>query len=288
MKTGIVILNYNDYETTKYMLDQIKNFKSLDHIIIVNNCPNDKASYKLKKYENEKIKIIETKENTGYSSGNNFGIKYLISHFKIDYIIISNPDIILKDSDIENLKKDLDENKNIDLISPNIIQHGEIFRGWKLPTFLDDLLSNINFVQRYSKKRLLYDDKNYNKKLTKVDVVSGCFFIIRKKSLEKVNYFDENTFLYYEENILGKKLKDNNMNTYVDNEIKVIHNLSVSIDKSINSLKKYKILKDSQRYYEKEYNKLNIFGIILLRLTYYISYIISFLYHIIRSFGGKK
>lgn len=282
MKIGMVILNYNDYETTKEMLDQIKDYKVLDYIIVTNNCISDKKSDNLKKYENKKIKIIKTKENTGYAKGNNFGIKYLVENYKVDYIIISNPDIILKEKDIVKLKEDLKENKEIDLIAPNVEQLKEIYRGWKLPGFLDDLLSNINFIQRFAKKRLLYDEKEYNKKLTKVDVVSGCFFMIRKTSFERINYFDENTFLYYEENIIGKKLKKENMNTYVDNEVKIIHNLSVSIDKNVNSLKKYKILKESQRYYEKEYNNLNIFGIILLYLTYYISYFISYIYNLWR------
>ena len=51
MKTGIVILNYNDYETTKEMINNIKNYKSLDHIIIVDNNSGDgrEVKYELDK-----------------------------------------------------------------------------------------------------------------------------------------------------------------------------------------------------------------------------------------------
>ena len=109
--------------------------------------------------------------------------------------------------------------------------------------------------------------------------------MIKYNDFKEMDFFDENTFLYYEENILGKKLQDNNKITAVDTTLSVIHDLSVSVDKSLNSLKKYKILKMSQFYYEKKYNKLNIFGLFLLRLFYYISYGISFLYLLI---GGSK
>ena len=112
--------------------------------------------------------------------------------------------------------------------------------------------------------------------------------MIRLKAFKKINYFDENTFLYYEENILGKKLKDNNMYCYIDNDVKVIHNLSVSVDKTYNSIKKYKILKNSQKYYEKNYNNLNIFGIILLRIFYYISLSISYIKIFILNLKGSK
>ena len=146
----------------------------------------------------------------------------------------------------------------------------------------------MNFFHKIGENNLKYKDDYYKDDLTKVDVVSGCFFMIRKESFEKIGYFDENTFLYYEENIIGKKLKDNNMNTYVDKRVNIIHNLSISVNKSFNSIKKYKILKQSQKYYQKEYNKLNIFGMILLRFVYYISLIISYIVCFFRNFGGKR
>ena len=40
-KIGMVILNYNDYETTFDMINQIKDYKVLDHIIIVDNHSTD-------------------------------------------------------------------------------------------------------------------------------------------------------------------------------------------------------------------------------------------------------
>ncbi len=288
MKTGIIILNYNDYETTYDMLNRIKNFKEIDIIVVVDNMSLDNSYERLKKIENEKIKVISSNENKGYASGNNVGIKYLVNNYKVDNIIISNPDIILKDSDIKILKDDLKNNKNIDIISPYIDERGKISRGWKLPRYIDELLCNMNFFHKIGENNLKYKDDYYKDDLTKVDVVSGCFFMIRKESFEKIGYFDENTFLYYEENIIGKKLKDNNMNTYVDKRVNIIHNLSISVNKSFNSIKKYKILKQSQKYYQKEYNKLNIFGMILLRFVYYVSLIISYIVCFFRNFGGKR
>lgn len=288
MKTGIIILNYNDYETTYDMLNRIKKFKEIDIIVVVDNMSLDNSYERLKKIENEKIKVISSNENKGYASGNNVGIKYLVNNYKVDNIIISNPDIILKDSDIKILKDDLKNNKNIDIISPYIDERGKISRGWKLPRYIDELLCNMNFFHKIGENNLKYKDDYYKDDLTKVDVVSGCFFMIRKESFEKIGYFDENTFLYYEENIIGKKLKDNNMNTYVDKRVNIIHNLSISVNKSFNSIKKYKILKQSQKYYQKEYNKLNIFGMILLRFVYYISLIISYIVCFFRNFGGKR
>ena len=288
MKTGIIILNYNDYKTTTDMINQIKDYKVLNNIIIVDNNSSDDSYNKLKKYENDKIKVIKTDINKGYAHGNNYGIKYLNDNYKIDNIIISNPDIIVGEDVIETLVTDLKENSNISMIAPIIKQHNEVLRGWKLPKYKNELLSNINYVQRFAKKKMLYDDDHYKGNLSKVDVLSGCFFVIKNDVFKEINYFDEGTFLYYEENIIASKLKKLNKEAYIDNTVSIIHNESVSVNKNINSIKKYKILKNSQRYYVKNYLNTNIIGRIFLRFIYYISLLIAYIVYFFSKLGGKK
>ena len=285
MKTGIVILNYNDYESTKKMIDKIKNYKSLNHIVIVDNNSSDDSYDKLQKLKTDNIYVIKTDENKGYAYGNNYGIKYLTKNYKIDNIIISNPDIIVEEEVIKGLIKDLKENKDISIIAPLIKQNGEEANGWRIPTFKDELLSNINYVHRWARKKMFYPKTD--EKLQKVEVVSGCFFMIRKSDFEQIGYFDEGTFLYYEENIISYKLKELNKNVYVDNELSVIHNESVSVDKNINSIRKYKILKTSQKYFQKKYVKANIFKIFILRMFYYISLFIAYIIYLISRIKKK-
>lgn len=269
MKNGMVILNYNDSENTKLILEEIKDFKILDAIIVVDNHSTDNSVEVLKKFENKKIKIVETKENKGYAAGNNVGIKYLIDHFEVDNIIISNPDIIVTEKEITKLVKDL-EDKRVSVIAPNVKEPLGKSCGWKLPTFLSELVSNIPFFRRFEFSLLSYPKEEYKKKLTKVDVVKGCFFIIKKEVFEDIDFFDENTFLYYEEIIMAKKLQEKGYTTYVDNEVTVIHALSQCVDKNVKRIEKFKILKTSQYYYEKYINEMDFFKLMLLRIFYYI------------------
>ena len=48
-KLAMVIINYNDYDTTKKLIDNIKNYKVLDKIIIVDNASTDNSYNKIKK-----------------------------------------------------------------------------------------------------------------------------------------------------------------------------------------------------------------------------------------------
>ena len=285
-KVGIVILNYNDYEETSNFVNEIKDYKVLDEIVVVDNSSTDNSFNKLRKLKSKNISVIKTDKNNGYASGNNYGIKYLEK--RVDYIIISNPDITVDEKTIKKLKKDLDENENMAIVSPVINQLGEKIRGWRLPNYLDELLSNINYFHRKAREKLNYDESRYQDEFSRVEAVSGCFFMIRRDVLNMVGNFDESTFLYYEENILGQKLKNINRKTFIDNTVLVTHNLSVSVDKSFNSINKYKMLKTSQRYYVKYYLKTNIFGIILLRIVYGISLGISYMIVFFKNLRRKK
>lgn len=287
-KIGMVILNYNDYETTNKYIDMIKDYKSLNKIVIVDNNSTDGSYDKLNKLSNNKISVIKTDSNKGYSYGNNYGIKYLDENSDVDYIIISNPDIIVEEKVIKKLQKDMDNNNEISVICPVINQLEEQIRGWRLPTIKDEILQNINYVQRKVKQSLNYSEDKYKEKLTKVDVVPGCFFMIRKDVMNLIGNFDESTFLYYEENILGQKLKNIGKKSFVDNEVSIVHDLSVSVNKSFSSIKKYKMLKQSQKYFVKNYLNANIFDMILLGLTYYISLGVSYVICFFKNLRSKK
>ncbi|MBQ1496038.1 MAG: glycosyltransferase family 2 protein [Bacilli bacterium] len=284
-KVGMVVLNYNDYKTTDKYINSIKDFKALSEIIIVDNNSTDGSYEKLKKYENNKIKVIKTEKNRGYSYGNNVGIKALSN---VDYVIISNPDILVEEKVITKLKKDLEKTEDAAIVAPVIKQLGEYKRGWRLPTIEDEILLNINYYRRRVVRNLEYNEARFKTPLTRVDVVPGCFFMIKKGILDLIGNFDEATFLYYEENILATKLKNINKKSYIDSEVVVTHDLSVSVNKTFNSIKKYKLLKESQKYYVKYYLKARFFDMILLGFTYRLSLVIAYIVNFIKKLRSKK
>lgn len=281
MKLGMCIVNYNDYKTTKRLIDNIINYKCLDKIVVVDNKSTDNSLINLKKLESKKIKIIASNKNGGYSYALNIGCKYLIEEFKELTIIVSNSDIIIdSEDDLIELAKIVSDNRVV--VAPTIIEGNNLNRGWKIPRPTDDILQNIFYFHRYFKKKIMYPDNYYHKKLSKVEVVSGSFFLINSKHLENINYFDDKVFLYYEENILGVKTKKAGKSMVVVNDIDVVHDHSVTIDKSLKAIKKYDILKQSQYYFEKYYNKANWLQLLLLKITTFITRIVLLFYYLIR------
>ena len=274
MNIGFVIVNYNDYKTTTKLINNIKNYKCLNKIVIVDNNSTDDSYKKLKKLENKKISVIKNDSNS-YASGLNFGAKYLIDNIGECNIIFSNSDIIVKDEkDIIELSNTTKKH-SIGVVGPVVNQHGIYSKGWPVPTANKEILFNLPYISRYFRKEFLnYNESHYDEDISIVGAVSGCFFLVNSKVLEEVNYFDTNTFLYYEENILAKKIEKTNYQIAINNKVEVIHDHSVSIDKSVTSVNKYKILKESQHYFVKNYLNANKLQLLLLWMTNKLSLLI--------------
>ena len=277
----MVIVNYNDYETTKRLLDNVKDYKVLKEIVVVDNKSTDNSLEELRKLKNKKITIIDSGENKGYSYALNVGCKYLVDKYKSLNIVISNSDIIIdSELDIKDLNSYI-STKNV-IVGPTIIQGNDLNRGFKIPTPWQDIKQNIVFFgKRVLAKELSYPDNYYHKDISKVDTVSGCFFMISSKHLEDMGYFDENVFLYYEENIMGIKTKKLGKNIIVCNNVDVIHDHSVSIDKSLKRIKKYDILKTSQEYFEKKYNGANKIELFFLKVFRYLTRILLLIKYLV-------
>ena len=284
-KLGIVIVNYNDYKTTIELLNNIKDYKCLDSIVIVDNHSTDDSVKYLKKYERKNVCLLEAKENKGYAAGLNIGAKYLLEKYKNCNIIFSNSDIIIsKEEDLKKLSDDIKD--SIAVVGPTIVENAKLNRGWKMATIKDEIKFNLPLISRKYRKENLYPDDYYQGDLSNVGVVSGCIFCVSGEALKKIDYFDETTFLYYEEQILAKKLEKINLYEAVDNNVVVIHNHSVTIDKNLKRINKYKILKASQKYFLEKYLNANDNELKKLNFTKNLSLILLY----IRCFfkGGFK
>lgn len=275
MKNSFLIINYNDYESTSSLLNNIKNYTCLDKIVVVDNASNDGSYEKLiEKYQTQNISIIKNVANNGYASAINFGVKYLEEKLGESNIIVSNADIVIYcEEDLTQLIQS--KNKDCAILAPIIKEHTGLNRGWKIPTPLQDGLLNLVFIHKFIRPLLIYyKDKHYHDELVEVEAVSGCFFLIDSKYLKQVKYFDENTFLYYEENIISKKIETIHKKIIINTKVEVLHNHSISIDKSIKSMKKYQILKKSQFYFQTKYNHANWVDRGFLKFTSGLSYFI--------------
>ena len=172
--------------------------KQIEIIVIDNsNSPKFKKNIE-EKYEN--VKCILSQKNVGMGAGNNIGIK----HIDKDFAFILNPDIILGKSAIDeiiNASKTIDSFGVIAPISDNI----------KYPNYKFDKNKNDKF------------DLNNPFKVKSVDGYAMLLNLKKLRHLNNFNFFDENFFLYLENDDLCKRLGANNEDIYIIPKSKISH-----------------------------------------------------------------
>ena len=209
MKVALIIVNYNDAVDTIKYVKKVSQYQAISRIVVVdNNSTNENEIDKLKVLENMKIAVIKAERNGGYDYGNNLGIKYLESLGEIyDYYIISNPDIDISEKALNHSLEVIDNDEDIGVIAPRMFNKDNkpIRRSsWKIRTFWLDIIHSTRLLELLFYKKLRngeYLDKDYKNEILEVEAISGAFFIIRAELLKQIGYFDENVFLFYEEDI---------------------------------------------------------------------------------------
>jgi len=193
---SIVIVTYKS-ETVVH--DCINSIGGDIEIIVVENSNNIKFKENIeKKYSN--VSCVLSLKNLGMGSGNNVGIKRV----KNDFILILNPDVILENSTIDEL----------------------VSASKKIPSYaiLAPISSNIDYPN--------YKMLNPKKKITdfsepqKVRSVDGFAMLLDKKKLDRLlskKYFDENFFMYLENDDLCKRILKDNENIYIVPSSKIKH-----------------------------------------------------------------
>ena len=191
---SVIIVSYK----SEYVIENCIN--SIDNeieIIIIDNSDDDILKKKIEsKYKN--VKYFLSKKNLGMGAANNLGIKKI----NRDFAFILNPDVTLESNSINEIFIASKEIDNFGIIAP---------------------LSNKDQYPNYILKR----GHNFDPvKPFKVKSVDGYAMILNLKKLKKIdnfNFFDENFFLYLENEDLCKRLIEINEDIYVIPKSKIDH-----------------------------------------------------------------
>ena len=171
--------------------------KSID-ILVVDNSNN----YEFKKHVEQKYKNVKCilSNNIGMGAGNNLAIKNL----KKKFALILNPDVLLKKNTIKEI---IEASKNI--------------KSFAILAPISDQKENLNYKLENNEI-----DKVDESSPFKVKSVDGFAMLLNIKKLKKIknfNFFDENFFLYLENDDLCKRIIDYKENIYVIPRSKIKH-----------------------------------------------------------------
>ena len=280
-ENALIVLNYNCYNLIENIIKNIEAFNNMPHLFIVDNKSKEEDVLRLKELEknnlNNKIHFIFNDKNLGYAKGNNVALRLIPNYLDCKNVFIMNPDVILKDGMIDYISNFINEHEDSGVVTIAHVDEKLNFsqrQGWHLVTYKEELKTSFYFGRKkYYKSIPLKFDQNENK----IDVIDGSFFGIDYNLFKELGFFDENTFLYYEENILGFKIKERNLQSYILNyRDNPIHAHNNSITSKIKFRRNWKIYNKSRKYYCIKYLKIGFFKRIILNFCIGISSIESF------------
>ena len=233
-KIAIVTVDYNNHNDTSELLTSAKKlstsgFETL--CLVVDNGSNISVKKTVEKYPG--VIWMQTGKNLGFAGGFNRGMKYA-REWGADYVLIINNDTLIGDNDLLNkLVKIFKDNPNAGVVSPKIYFAPE-YEFYKDRYKKDDeghviWYAGGNFdwdnVRSIHRGIDTVDKGDFNN-VERTDFVSGCCLLVKREVLEKVGYFKEELFAYFEDNDWIERIKKEGFEQWYAGNTYIYHKVS--------------------------------------------------------------
>lgn len=255
-----VVLVYRNSKDIKNLIESISENINLNRkIIIVNSFYDETSKEEIQKIAEDTKSDFLNIPNKGYGYGNNKGIEFAKNNYIFDYLIVCNPDTIIQEFEIPDT---FDKNDSC-IIAPKILtltkknqnpyyKKKSNFKEWILYNAYKRNIKNLfflsNLIGRIQREFFEMKIKILRKKKMEIYASHGSFLVFSSKMIfqfEKI--YDENIFLFSEENDLARLCYENKIPMYYFPDLKIIHKEDGSMGFVDHSLIKYK--KQSFMYY---------------------------------------
>lgn len=187
-KLSIVTINYNGLKDTCELIDSIPFNNEMEVIVVDNASTQDEASFISEKYP--QVKVIRSKQNIGFSGGNNLGIK----EAKGKYILLINNDTYFKEFNIDVLTERLESSDKIGIVCPKLR-----FAWGNNPIQYAGYTPLAPITVRNQAIGFGEEDKGQYETAHSTPYAHGAAMLIKREAIDTVGLMPECFFLYYEE-----------------------------------------------------------------------------------------
>jgi GT2 family glycosyltransferase len=198
---SIVIVNWNTRDMTldclRSMTAQLGAHSS--QIIVVDNCSHDDSVEAILS-EFPAVTVMVNQENLGFAKANNRGMRECTGH----YVCLINSDVLLRDGCLPLLYDYMEHHPEIGVLGPRILnrdltlqesckQFPTLWNSFCRALALDTIFPSCRLFSSQLMKYWSHEDTR------PVDILSGCFWMVRREALEAVGRLDERFFMYAED-----------------------------------------------------------------------------------------
>lgn len=268
---SVVIVNWNTCEMLKNCLYSIRKCTNIRkvQIIVVDNLSSDGSCEMLQTLFPE-VLVINSGGNLGFGRANNLAIPYT----EAPLIIFLNPDTIIINDAIKLMIEFINKNPQVGALGCKCINTTEQSSNLNIddkvqplglqwfPTPFNELLSLLFLSDKTIKKFkhfLPYKDPNTNGYVLKL---YGACYMVRRKILDQIGYFDDRYFMYVEDVDLSRRITDAGWKLYYLSDAVIIHIGSAASINVYNQFSTLMMCESATKYIHKYHG---FFGSILYR-----------------------
>ena len=226
-KVSIVIISYNTRELTLACIQSVfveaksKNYE----IIVLDNDSSDGSAEAIEAEFSDRVKIIRSSENLGFAAGNNEAAKDVSG----EYLLLLNPDTVVLNSAIDVLLEFAEENANAKIWGGRtVFADGRLNARscWTRQTLWGLVCQVFGLTSMFSRSTFFNPeviggwDRNGDRQ---VDIVSGCFLMIKRHFWKELGGFDRAFFMYGEEADLCLRARKSGALPAVTSNATIIH-----------------------------------------------------------------
>jgi GT2 family glycosyltransferase len=209
INVSIIIVNWNTQDILRDCLASIyAETKDISfEVIVIDNASTD-SSVKMVRYEFPEAILIKNQENRGFATANNQGMAIAKGH----YVLFLNSDTLILDRAIAKTASFADVHPEAAVVGCRVLNPDKTLQPtcFMFPSILNMILSSTYLYklfprsQFFGRERMTWWDRSDERE---VDVVTGCFMLVRNEAIEQVGMMDEQFFVYGEETDLCYRFK---------------------------------------------------------------------------------
>lgn len=234
MKNSLAIITvfYNNYQVGYDFIKALAYQKNQNFYLYVADLSDKKEKNLRTIYSSfpkigKKIDVILS-QNRGYAHGVNLGLKKAIKSGYSKFCVINN-DTLFKENFVDKVLQSLEEHPSSIIggkiyYAPGFEYHKNQYKNNDLGKILWYAGGFFDWQNVFTPHRGV-DKVDYGQfdKFDEVEFVTGCLMIFDKQVVEKIGFWDESYFLYYEDADYCHKAIKKNIKVYYDPEIVIWH-----------------------------------------------------------------
>ena len=198
MDISVVIVGWNAKHYLELCLQSLADApprRSME-VIVVDNASSD-GTAEMIEAKFPQVKLIRSRENLGFSKGNNVGIRQCQGR----YIALVNPDVIVFPDCLDALADFLDHNPKVGNVGPRVLNPDMTMQSTcrKSPTLWNNFCSATGLATKFKNSKFFAGEHMFyfpHDRTLAVDVLVGCFSMIRRETFSQVGLLDEDLFMY--------------------------------------------------------------------------------------------